>query len=90
MRQQNALRAEAELQERLNAKDDVDNVGAGRAAKGANHFAPARKTTNFYRNLSFFSYIRLAASYMRKRVIFASQVICASRVEDYKANIISL
>ena len=22
------------------AKDDVDNVGAGRAAKGANHFAP--------------------------------------------------
>ena len=26
---------------RLSAKDDVDNVGAGRAAKGANHFAPA-------------------------------------------------
>ena len=41
-----------------------------------------RKTTNFDRNLSFFSYIRLAASDMRKRVIFASQVICASRAED--------
>jgi len=40
--------------------------------------------------LSFFSYIRLSASDMRKRVIFASQVICASRAEDYKANIISL
>ena len=52
--------------------------------------APARKTTKFDRILSFFSYIRLAASDMRKRVIFASQVICASRVEDYKANIISL
>ena len=57
---------------------------------GSNPVASTRKTTNFDRNLSFFSYIRLAASDMRKRVIFASQVICASRAEDYKANIISL
>ena len=56
----------------------------------SNPAIPARKTTNFGRNLSFFSYIRLAVSGMRKRVIFASQVICASRAEDYKANIISL
>ena len=59
-------------------------------SREANPSTPARKTTNFDRNLSFFSCIRLAASYMRKRVIFASQVICASHVEDYKANIISL
>ena len=26
------------------AKDDVNNVGAGRAAKGENHFAPANYT----------------------------------------------
>ena len=58
--------------------------------QGSSPCAPARKTTNFDRNLSFFSYIRLAASDMCKRVIFASQVICASRAEDYKANIISL
>ena len=42
--------------------------------------APARATTNFDRNSSFSSYIRLAANDMLKRVIFASQVICASRV----------
>ena len=35
LREQNALRADVELCERWNAKDDVDNVGAGRAAKGA-------------------------------------------------------
>ena len=35
--------AKAFKQDRPIAKDDVDNVGAGRAAKGANHFAPATK-----------------------------------------------
>ena len=43
MREQNALLAKAFKQDRPIAKDDVDNVGAGRAAKGANHFAPATK-----------------------------------------------
>ena len=66
------------------------NDRSAQFAQESSPSAPARKTTNLDRNLSFFSYIRLAASDMRKRVIFASQVTCASRVEDYKANIISL
>ena len=57
---------------------------------GCTIFCAARKTTKFDRILSFFSYIRLTASDMHKCVIFALQVICASRVESYKANIISL
>ena len=42
LREQNALPYGAWLTYNLTAKDDVDNVGAGRAAKGANHFALAR------------------------------------------------
>ena len=68
----------------------VARLSGGQEVVSSSLATPTRKTTNFDRNLSFFSYIRLAASDMRKRVIFASQVICASRVEDYKANIISL
>ena len=37
----------------LKAKDDVDNVGAGRAAKGENHFAPATKKA--YHQVCLFS-----------------------------------
>ena len=40
--------------------------------------------------LSFFSYIRLAASSMHRCVICPSDVVCASRVKSSKANIISL
>ena len=36
LREQNALPYEAWIMKNLKAKDDVDNVGAGRAAKGAN------------------------------------------------------
>ena len=35
LREQNALPAEEQQRKRRKAKDDVDNVGAGRAAKGA-------------------------------------------------------
>ena len=43
LREQNALPYGAWITKNLKAKDDVDNVGAGRAAKGENHFAPAKK-----------------------------------------------
>ena len=36
LREQNALPYEAWIMKNLTAKDDVDNVGAGRAAKGEN------------------------------------------------------
>ena len=36
LREQNALPYETWIMKNLTAKDDVDNVGAGRAAKGAN------------------------------------------------------
>ncbi len=36
MREQNALPCEGWITACMKAKDDVDNVGAGRAAKGAN------------------------------------------------------
>ena len=36
MREQNALHYGGWIMVKLKAKDDVDNVGAGRAAKGAN------------------------------------------------------
>jgi len=42
LREQNALPYETLIKFHSSAKDDVDNVGAGRAAKGANHFAPPR------------------------------------------------
>ena len=41
LREQNALPCGSWITVSPTAKDDVDNVGAGRAAKGANHFAPA-------------------------------------------------
>ena len=43
LREQNALPYEAWIMKNLTAKDDVDNVGAGRAAKGANPFLCATK-----------------------------------------------
>ena len=42
LREQNALPYEAWIMENLTAKDDVDNVGAGRAAKGANPVASTK------------------------------------------------
>ena len=36
LREQNALPYDAWIMKNLTAKDDVDNVGAGRAAKGEN------------------------------------------------------
>ena len=41
LREKNALPYRGREKTKLTAKDDVNNVGAGRAAKGANHFAPA-------------------------------------------------
>ena len=41
----------------LKAKDDVDNVGAGRAAKGANPFIRTRKSTNFDKKFVDFPYL---------------------------------
>ena len=42
LREQNALPYGTRIKVILTAKDDVNNVGAGRAAKGANHFAPVK------------------------------------------------
>ena len=42
MREQNALPYETWIMESLTAKDDVDNVGAGRAAKGENPVASTK------------------------------------------------
>ena len=42
LREQNALPYETWITENLTAKDDVDNVGAGRAAKGANPVASTK------------------------------------------------
>ena len=43
LREQNALPCGRKTTRMLTAKDDVDNVGAGRAAKGANPFLCATK-----------------------------------------------
>ena len=49
--------------------------------KGSNPLLSAKKNT-IAKAIVFFSYIRLTASYMHLRcVIFASQVICATRVK---------
>ena len=53
------------------------------------HISPQKKL-HLACKMEFFSYIRLAASSMHKCVICPSDVICASRVGSYKANIISL
>ena len=56
MREQNALPYGAWITENLTAKDDVDNVGAGRAAKGANPSSCAKKLTSFDKKLvNFYS-----------------------------------
>ena len=41
----------------LTAKDDVGNVGAGRAAKGANPVIRTSKSTNFDKRFVDFSYL---------------------------------
>ena len=41
LREQNALPDKGCITKKKTAKDDVDNVGAGRDAKSANHFASA-------------------------------------------------
>ena len=56
LREQNALPYEAWIMKNLTAKDDVDNVGAGRAAKGANPSACAKKTETKFCRLHFFVY----------------------------------
>ena len=66
----------------------TDCKSAGIAFGGSNPPSPTRKK-HFVRS-AFFSYIRLTASYMHKCVILPSAVICALRVRNYKANIISL
>ena len=43
MREQNALPCGRRITKRKTAKDDVDNVGAGRAAKGENPSLRAKK-----------------------------------------------
>ena len=47
LREQNALPYGGWITVKLTAKDDVDNVGAGRAAKGENPSACAKKSTSF-------------------------------------------
>ena len=62
LREQNALPYEAWTTYNLTAKDDVDNVGAGRAAKGAN---PASSSKNnpfsFGSGLFFYRQVRPVA-----------------------------
>ena len=47
MREQNALPDEGWITINLTAKPDVDNIGAGRAAKGASPFVRTSKSINF-------------------------------------------
>ena len=68
----------------------VSASGCGPEGRGfESHISPQKKL-HLACKMEFFSYIRLAASSMHKCVICPSDVICASRVESYKANIISL
>ena len=54
LREQNALPYEAWIMKNLTAKDDVDNVGAGRAAKGANPVASTKKYRKLLEFPAFF------------------------------------
>ena len=54
MREQNALPCGARIKISLWAKDDVNNVGAGRAAKGASPVASTRKELRIGYNSEFF------------------------------------
>ena len=51
LREQNALPCATWSLHYLMAKDDVDNVGAGRAAKGENPLLCAKKSTSFDKKL---------------------------------------
>ena len=53
LREQNALPYEAWTMANPLAKDDVNNVGAGRAAKGASPFVSTKKENTLSRVLSF-------------------------------------
>ena len=50
LREQNALPYEERVTINLTAKDDIDNVGAGRAAKGATLVACSILSSNIYCN----------------------------------------
>ena len=54
MREQNALPCEGWITACMKAKDDVNNVGAGRAAKGANPSLRAKNTSMGLSILVFF------------------------------------
>ena len=56
LREQNALPYEAWIMKNLTAKDDVDNVGAGRAAKGANPVASTKKCRKLLEFPAFFNF----------------------------------
>jgi len=51
LQKQNALPNGGRITVKLTAKDDVDNVGAGRAAKGAIPVASTKKSTSFGKKL---------------------------------------
>ena len=57
LREQNALPYGICRTISLMAKDDVNNVGAGRAAKGANPFVRTNKSTNFDKKFVDFPYL---------------------------------
>ena len=54
LQQQNALPYASRIMKNLTAKDDVDNVGAERAAKGANPVASTKKCRNLLEFPAFF------------------------------------
>ena len=68
LREQNALPYEAWIMKNLTAKDDVDNVGAGRAAKGANPVASTKKCRKLLDFPAFFICLYIFASYHIKDI----------------------
>ena len=61
LREQNALPYGAWIMENLTAKDDVDNVGAGRAAKGA---IPSPRPKNAGNCLNFLHFFIFNSCYL--------------------------
>ena len=67
--EQVALRSVAMTKRELCAKDDVDNVGAGRTAKGANLLYIKIGRTAFVLPIFIFTYIKVFLLLCRRQIV---------------------
>ena len=77
LREQNALPYASWIMKNLTAKDDVDNVGAGRAAKGANPVVSTKKCRKLLEFPAFFiySHVYILSAFSATYIQYSLQIL---------------